>query len=283
MKLSHLIEGISLKKVHFSDHIICGISSDSREIKQGYIFIAIKGSIEDGNTHIEEAVKNGAIAVISEQEHMNVDSTQLVTDQIAKTTAIIAKRFYGFNNNDFRIIGITGTNGKTTTSYILKGILDKYGKTGLIGTIKHMIGDSIIEAKNTTPDSLTIYRLFEQMKNENVKYIIMEISSHGLKQKRVDGILFDSAVFTNLTQDHMDYHKTMDDYMLSKLKLFGMMKEDAHTIVNADDKYHKQFEDAYTIYHSLGLRNRKAQWTIDIKRISITGRSFVLKNEELNK
>lgn len=282
MRLSQLIDNLHLETVNFRDIEISHITYDSRRVAKGSLFIALKGSRADGNNYIADAVKKGASAVLTESGvTCNADNI-LISSCIAEDMAVISQRFFSVSSDEFNIFGITGTNGKTTSSYILKSILDNYGSTGLIGTIRHMIGNDVIEAENTTPDSLVIAQLMQKMKNAGIKNIVMEVSSHGLKLNRVWGLKFDSAVFTNLTQDHLDFHITMDDYMQSKLKLFSMLKNSGHTVINADDRNYRHFIRENNDNHTVGLRNRDAQWLIDIKSLSIEGSRFVLCNSKEN-
>lgn len=278
MNLSILIKDMNIDIERFRDTDITHITYDSRDVVQGSLFIALKGSRSDGNEFISDAIKSGAAAVLTESGNNCDAENTVISADIAKDMALISQRFYGINSNDFNMFGITGTNGKTTTSYVLKSILDNYGQTGLIGTIRHMIGNEIIKAENTTPDALITARLMKQMKDAGIKNIIMEVSSHGLKLNRVWGLAFDSVIFTNLTQDHLDFHITMDDYLQSKLKLFDMLKQGAHSIVNADDEHHMQFSSRSGSSHTVGLRNRNADWLIDIQSLSINGSRFTLSN-----
>ncbi|MFO8061748.1 MAG: UDP-N-acetylmuramoyl-L-alanyl-D-glutamate--2,6-diaminopimelate ligase [bacterium] len=284
MRLSELIKDLSITKINFSDTEIESIAFDSRNARDNTLFIARKGMNSDGNDFIENAVKKGAAAVMTENNKTEAPIPVLISSNIRRDTAIIARRFYNKPDEHIHITGITGTNGKTTTSYLLKHILSQEAETGLIGTIRHMIGRRIIEAVNTTPDPPLIYNLLSEMVKAGCRYCVMEVSSHGLKLDRVYGLDFDSVIFTNLTQDHLDFHKTMEDYKQSKLKLFSMIKNTGFAVVNADDSHAADFIDSVSDnpVYTFGLRNRDARWTIDIRRISMAGSKFTLSDREKN-
>ena len=212
---------------------IIGITSDSREIKQGFVFVCIKGVANDGHKYASGAAEQGAVAVVTEQK-MGVDNEIVVSDT-REVYADMCAKWFGNPADSLKLIGVTGTNGKTSITYMIKSILESAGhKVGLIGTIQNMIGDEIIETKNTTPGVYELNRLFALMKENGCDYAVMEVSSHALDQKRVCNLCFDVAVFTNLTQDHLDYHITMENYLEAKKKLFKMCKT---AVVNADDEY----------------------------------------------
>lgn len=212
---------------------IVGITSDSREIKEGYAFVCIKGVTDDGHNYAEVAAEKGAAVVITEQK-MGVKNEITVSDTRA-IYADMCANWFGRPADSLRLIGVTGTNGKTSITYMLKSILEHAGyKVGLIGTIQNLIGDETLPAKNTTPGVYELNRLFALMKEKGCQYAVMEVSSHALDQKRVCNLCFDAAIFTNLTQDHLDYHITMENYLAAKKRLFKMCKT---AIVNSDDDY----------------------------------------------
>ena len=218
---------------YLSDVEIAGITSDSREIKQGFAFVCIKGVANDGHKFAATAADLGAVVVITEHE-MGV-ANEIVVADTREVYADMCAKWFGNPADSLKLIGVTGTNGKTSITYMIKSILESAGhKVGLIGTIHNMIGDRIIETKNTTPGVYELNRLFALMKENGCDYAVMEVSSHALDQKRVCNLCFDIAVFTNLTQDHLDYHITMDNYLDAKKKLFKMCKT---AVVNADDEY----------------------------------------------
>ena len=245
MELKEILSGIKELKARGDLNIeIENIESDSRKVKDNTLFIAIKGFETDGHNFIEQAIANGAIAVMVQQdfELKSITFPSNVTIIVAPDTryalAICACNFYNNPSKKFNLIGVTGTKGKTTTTFMIKQVLEKQGyKVGLIGTIANYIGTKCLgESQRTTPDSLTLQRMFSQMVNEKVDCVVMEVSSQSLKLNRVDGCYFDIAVFTNFSEDHISpkEHPDMKDYFLSKLKLFEMCKTG---FINADDLY----------------------------------------------
>lgn len=237
MKLKTLIENIDCKILGDPDIEISGISNDSRSIKEGEIFVAVKGEIFDGHDFLKEAVKKGAKAVTVEKEmRLNLSLPTVITDNTRKTTALMARNFYRDPSSELILFGITGTNGKTSVAHILKAVLEKSGMpTGLIGTTGHQIGTSLIKDRLTTPDSILINRLLRDMIEYGCKAAVMEVSSHSLALHRVHGLKFNTAIFTNLSRDHLDFHLTIEDYMKSKSLLFQNMDSNAKAVFNADD------------------------------------------------
>lgn len=216
------------------------IKVDSRKVKEGDIFVAIKGINHDGNDYIEEAIKNGATTVVVEKGLYSVD-TLIVKDTKEYLIKYLKENYYDKIKN-LKLIGITGTNGKTTSCYLLYQALNKLNKKcAYIGTIGFYIEDSVNKLNNTTPDILDIYEMLLECARKNCEYVVMEVSSHALSLKRVEGLLFDYVIFTNLTKDHLDYHKNMKDYALAKKILFTKLKENGKAIINIDDKYHDYF------------------------------------------
>lgn len=243
MELKKILVGLENLKVKGNlDTEIKGIAKSSNEVKEGYLFVAIKGFTVDGHNFIEDAIKNGATAVMVE-EGCDLKSIKFKEDTIiimAKSTreglAIVSSNFYNNPSTKFKLIGVTGTKGKTTTTYMIKEILEKAGqKVGLIGTIATYInGKKIKDSERTTPESLELQQLFAQMVEEGVETVVMEVSSQSLKLNRVAGCNFDIVIFTNFSEDHISpkEHPDMEDYFNSKLKLFEMCKTG---IVNTDD------------------------------------------------
>lgn len=243
MELKKILAGITNMKIKGDADIdIKNIESNSKKIEAGSLFIAIKGFDVDGHKYVNEAISNGAIAVMldlnADLSGLNIpkDVTVIITDDTRLGLAICSSNFYGNPSKKFKLIGVTGTKGKTTTTYMIKSVLEKAGyKVGIIGTIANYIGDKLIyESSRTTPESLELQRLFNLMAQEKVDYVVMEVSSQSLKLNRVAGVNFDYAVFTNLYKDHISpkEHPDMNDYFESKLKLFQMAPKG---FVNGDD------------------------------------------------
>ena len=247
---------------------------DSRKIKQGDVFIALEGSIVDGHTFISKAIENGAKTILVEKDVDKVEGINyFLVDGLREKMGIIASNFYGYPQNQLKIVGVTGTNGKTTTTYILESILGEKN-VARIGTVEYKIGDEIIPAPNTTPSSLEIIKICKKALEKNIKYLIMEVSSHGLDIGRVNMLRFEAGIFTNLTLDHLDYHKTMENYYLAKRKLFDLVKDKKNSIINIDDEYGKKYLE-YTNGISYGIGQGDIQG--EIKQITREGQEVTIK------
>lgn len=216
------------------------IKTDSRKIVDGDTFIALRGINDDGHNYVEDAIKKGAKLVIVEEGVYDVD-TLIVNDTHEYLVNYLKENYYDVIKN-LKLIGMTGTNGKTTSCFILASSLNKLGiKCAYIGTIGFYIDEKITDLNNTTPDILEIYEMLLKCYNEGCKYVVMEVSSQALDMHRVDDVFFDYAVFTNLTKDHLDYHLDMKSYAEAKQKLFKQIKEDGYAIINIDDDYKNYF------------------------------------------
>ncbi|MGI6270323.1 MAG: UDP-N-acetylmuramoyl-L-alanyl-D-glutamate--2,6-diaminopimelate ligase [Candidatus Howiella sp.] len=210
-----------------------GLTCDSRRVGEGYVFVCISGAADDGHKYAHIAREKGA-AIIVAQRDLGYENQVVLPDTRAAFAEMCAG-WFGRPADRLKIIGVTGTNGKTTVSYLVKTILEAAGhKVGLVGTIQNMVGEECLPSKNTTPSAYELNSLFDLMIKAGCDYAVMEVSSHALDQKRVDGIRFETALFTNLTQDHLDYHLTMENYMAAKKRLFTMT---GRAVVNLDDPY----------------------------------------------
>ena len=243
MELKEILLGLERLKVKGTlDLEIKGIENNSKDVKEGFLFIAIKGFSTDGHQYVENAIENGAVAVMVEEgcnlKELKIPAnvTVIMSPNTRRALAITASNFYGNPSRKFKLIGVTGTKGKTTTTFMIKEILEKAGKkVGLIGTIATYInGKKIKDSDRTTPEGLELQQIFAQMVKEGVEAVVMEVSSQSLKLHRVDGCQFDIVLFTNFSEDHIskNEHPDMEDYFQSKLKLFKMCKVG---IVNTDD------------------------------------------------
>ncbi|WP_047395573.1 UDP-N-acetylmuramoyl-L-alanyl-D-glutamate--2,6-diaminopimelate ligase [Cetobacterium sp. ZOR0034] len=218
---------------------------DSRKIKSGDIFVALKGALVDGHRYIDKALENGAAAVIvSEAVDLKGDISYFLVEDLRNKLGVIASNFYESPEKKLKIIGVTGTNGKTTTTYLIEQILGEES-VARIGTVEYKIGDEIIEAPNTTPESLDIIKMSKKAVDKGLRYLVMEVSSHGLTSGRVDMLKFDVAVFTNLTPEHLDYHKDMDDYFEAKKILFDKLKDKGNGVINIDDSYGRKIYNEF--------------------------------------
>ena len=233
-----IFEGINYEVLNKgAEFEIEGIEFDSRNIKNNYVFVAMTGSLVDGHNYIDTAIEKGAKMIIVEKKDIKLeeDITYVYVENIRKNLGIIASNYYNWPQNKIKIIGVTGTNGKTTSTYILENILEN---TSRIGTTGHRILDINKETTNTTPESIDLIKLLDESVKKGVEYFIMEVSSHALEIGRVEMLKFDSVIYTNLTQDHLDFHETMENYFQAKNKIFSKLRDDSSSaIVNADDFY----------------------------------------------
>lgn len=243
MKLHTLLTHLPfVKQMNGEDNPdILAIEQDTRKVKEGTLFICIEGSRFDGHEFAHEAIEKGAVAILSNRK-LAVNVPNIIVPDTNRAMAILADAFYQHPTHELFLVGITGTNGKTSVSHLVDHIFRTANKkTGLIGTLYSKFGNKTTETKNTTPDSLTLQKTFRQMLNEHVEAVSMEVSSHALVQGRVRGCDFDIAVFTNLTQDHLDYHKTMEEYKKAKSLLFSQLgntyyeNRKKYAVLNADD------------------------------------------------
>jgi UDP-N-acetylmuramoyl-L-alanyl-D-glutamate--2,6-diaminopimelate ligase len=242
MKTKSLVEIISpiarITQEDYNNIMIRNITYDSRKVSNGSLFVAIKGYKVDGHSFLETAERNGAVAALVENKNAALKIPQIVVENCRPKMAQIVKEFYSPELLQLRTIGITGTNGKTTTTYLVKSVLENAGlSSGLIGTIEYDIGNEKISSWNTTPESTDMLDMMYSMHSKGQKGCVMEVSSHGLSLNRVDGIDFEVAVFTNLSHDHLDFHKDIEDYFSAKHRLFNLLKSNGVAVVNADDEY----------------------------------------------
>jgi len=256
VRLQELIAPILIKQVIGPvDVVIEHVTADSRQVGPGSLFVALRGYTVDGHQFVKKAVEAGASAVVVEEAIEGLAAPQIVVRDTRAAIAVLASVFYRHPSKSMKIIGVTGTNGKTTTTYLIDKILTDAGhKTGLIGTIKTRIGDTEFENANTTPESLELQHTFKKMLDIGTEYPVMEVSSHAVELMRVAGTEFRTAVFTNLSQDHLDYHGSMTEYRDAKLKFFSRLgntygddlSNNRFAIVNVDDEAAGYFVGATT-------------------------------------
>ncbi len=226
---------------NIDDIIIKKISYNSKEVEKNSLFVAIKGYKTDGHQYLKNAQEQGASAAIVETKDPSIDMPQIVVNNSREMMAHLAERFYSPEVKMMRLAGITGTNGKTTTSYLVRSVFESAGlKSGLIGTIHYLIGDKKIQAWNTTPESVDLFRMIYEMSQKGQKGCVLEASSHGLALHRLDRLELDLAIFTNLSQDHLDFHQNFEEYFLAKKQLFSHLKPGARAVINKDDSYGKR-------------------------------------------
>lgn len=232
MKISEVMNGIKSYDI-YEDREVTFITDDSRKVTEGSIFVCIKGARFDGHDVAAQMLEKGAVCVICERD-MGLPN-QIVVENTRKAISLMCANYFGRPADKLKLIGITGTNGKTTTAFLIKNMLKKLGKkSGLIGTVKNMAGDKEYPAALTTPESFELHSLFNEMVNEGCEYCVMEVSSQALAQYRVEGLHFAAGIFTNLTQDHLDYHGSFENYAEAKSMLFT---ESDICILNLDDEH----------------------------------------------
>ena len=239
MKLKELLHGITVLESNVSMEVdIKAVAYDSRKVTTGSLFVAITGFASDGNRFILMALEKGAAVVVTAKKPES-DVPYVLVDNDRYALAMIGTNFYGHPAKSMTMIGVTGTNGKTSVTLLLKHVLEKTlgAKVGLIGTMENLVGDEVIPTERTTPESFELQALFARMRDAGCTHVVMEVSSHALTLDRVGGVHFDVAAFTNLTEDHLDFHKTMDAYCDAKAELFARCDK---AVINADDPYAKR-------------------------------------------
>ena len=228
------------------DRAVESIAYDSRRVQRDGLFVALRGEKSDGHDFIGQAVEKGATVIVAERAEKHPRATSVVVENTRSAMADLSARFFNFPARKLKLAAITGTNGKTTTTFLIKHICEKAGtRCGLLGTVRYQIGERVLPAARTTPESLDLQELLSQIVNAGCRAAAMEVSSHALAQERTRGIEWDVAVFTNLTQDHLDYHGTMENYFAAKTKLFEQLaqqqkKKKPVAIINIDDRYGRQ-------------------------------------------
>jgi len=273
MKLYELLEGNAV--TYLDDKEITGITDDTRKVSEGYIFVCIRGEKFDGHSFAGEMLEKGAYAVVADHD-IGLGKHQIIVENTRDFYGMLCAKWFDHPERKMKFIGVTGTNGKTTITNVIKKILTDNGhKVGLIGTIQNEIGDRIIHTDNTTPFAYDLMKLFSQMANEGCDYVVMEVSSFGLVQKRIGCTHFDTALFTNLTQDHLDYHKTMENYYQAKKMLFDICDK---AIINTDDDYGKRLYDEIScVKFSYGNSDNNDFFAV-LKSIKASETNFLLKN-----
>ena len=240
VKLQDILYKVHLKQVHGSTDIdVAAIAIDSRKVSAGCVFAAIRGAKADGHHFIEKAVSEGAIAIVCEEMPASFSDTvtYLQVNNAQAAVAYMANNFYGEPSKKIKLVGVTGTNGKTTIATVLFKLFTQLGyKCGLISTVQNQIADKIIPATHTTPDAVSLNALLNQMYEEGCSHVFMECSSHAIHQHRITGLHFTGGLFSNITHDHLDYHKTFEEYIRVKKRFFDELPSSAFAISNADDK-----------------------------------------------
>src|SRR6266487_2828260 len=295
MQLKTLLAAIPVREiVGPTDRGVESIAYDSRRMQRDGMFVALRGEKSDGHDFIGQAVEKGAAVIVAERAEKHPRATCVVVENTRRALADLSARFFNFPTRKLKLAAVTGTNGKTTTTFLIKYICEKAGtRCGLLGTVRYEIGERVLPAARTTPESLDLQELLAQIWNAGCRAAALEVSSHALAQERTRGLEWNVAVFTNLTQDHLDYHGTMENYFEAKTKLFielaaQKQKNKPVAIVNVDDRYGQQLFDkldksvAVTTY-GMGLRadfrasNYRAQFTGTSYQLDARGKSYLVR------
>ena len=295
MQLKTLVAALSPRQVIGPlDRVVESIAYDSRRVQRNGLFVALRGEKSDGHQFIDQAVEKGATVIVTEQEFQSPRATCVVVDNTRNALADLGAAFYQHPARRLKLAAVTGTNGKTTTTFLIKHICEKAGlRCGLLGTVRYEIADRVLPAVRTTPESLDVYDLLAQMVNAGCKAAAMEVSSHALAQERVRGIEWDVAVFTNLTQDHLDFHGTMENYFEAKARRFtGLVEQNSKTkptaVINLDDPYGAKLADQLgkkvsVITYGVGARadfrasNYHAEFAGTSYQLDARGKSYLVR------
>lgn len=277
MKLSQILKGVNIKS-QYSDIDVIDITNNSKNVKKDYVYVAIRGSAVDGHKFANDALENGACAVVVEED-LGLKN-QIIVDDTKKSYAIMANNYFNNPGDKLKLIGVTGTNGKTSVTTMVKHILEYAGfKTGLIGTINIEYGDITIENKNTTPDAYIFHKTLALMLENGCEYVVSEVSSHALHQDRLYGVNFAVAGFTNLTQDHLDYHKDMQDYFDAKKKLFSMCDK---AVININDTYGEKLTKEIDIdFDTVSTKDKNAKFFAEDIECKTDGVKFNIRYSDV--
>ncbi len=285
VNLSEILKDIQIQQIQGPVDIqLSGIGFDSRKVAAGTLFIAVKGTQSDGHEFIESAIQSGAPAIVC--EHMpaatSPDVTYIVVKDASHALAILASAFYGHPSRKLKLTGITGTNGKTTTVTLLYRLFNSLGyKSGCFTTIRNYIGDRVVEATHTTPDPVQLNRIMYDMVEAGCTYAFMEVSSHALVQQRVAGLSFAGGIFSNITHDHLDYHKTFEEYLKAKKLFFDNMPEGSFSLINADDRNGKvMVQNTRSAVSYYGIRSM-ADFKAKIIESHLNGMLLNMDNSEI--
>lgn len=295
MQLKILVAALSPRQIIGpADRVVEGIAYDSRRVQRNGLFVALRGEKVDGHQFVEQAVEKGATVIVTEHEVQSPRATCIVVENTRSALADLAATFHERPARRLKLAAVTGTNGKTTTTFLLKHICEKAGlRCGLLGTVRYEIGDRVLPAVRTTPESLDLQELLAQMVNAGCKAAAMEVSSHALAQERVRALEWDVAVFTNLTQDHLDFHGTMENYFEAKAALFTGLAEqksktNATAVINLDDRYgvqlaHRLEKKVPVITYGLGVHadfrasNYHAEFAGTSYQLDARGKSYLVR------
>ena len=285
MKLNKIIEGLEINRLSGDENLeISRITFDSREVGEGDLFVAIRGTESDGHSFIEKAISAGAVAVVSQDKPLSENQTVswIYVSDSRKALALMASTFYGHPSRELQLVGITGTNGKTTIATLLHEIHMHLGfRAGLLSTIQVLMGSDSLPATHTTPDPIQINGYLRRMVDTGCEYCFMEVSSHAIDQDRIEGLDFNGGVFTNLTRDHLDYHKDFKSYLEAKKRFFDHLPGGAFALVNNDDKNGKvMLQNSPAEAHYYGLRSL-CEFKGKLVEMHLEGSSMLIDGNEV--
>ena len=276
MKLEELLKNVNAKEIHGkTDLDIKSVENYHKNVKNGSLYIAIKGENVDGHSYILQAIRQGAVVIVCEKYISDLGVCCVVVDNSRKAMTEILSNFYLNPERRLKLVGVTGTNGKTTVTYMIKHIMERYGiKTGVIGTLGCRFGDKCIDTGLTTPDPIVLFKILKEMEDDGVKVVLMEVSAHAAELNKVDCIEFFAGIFTNLTQDHLDFFKNMDNYKNAKLKFLNKSRC-KYLVVNSDDDVGVELLTKNDEVLSYGISNPADVFAVNIKQ-NISGERFVI-------
>jgi UDP-N-acetylmuramoyl-L-alanyl-D-glutamate--2,6-diaminopimelate ligase len=285
IKIEEILNGIEIVSVSGPKNgVISGVEFDSRKVKKDYLFVAVKGYKSDGHEFINSAIASGATAVICEMlpENPEKNVCWIKTNDSAKSLGLAASNFYGNPSSLLKLVGVTGTNGKTTIATLLYRMFIQLGyKCGLFSTVCNFINEKELEATHTTPDPVQLNRLLSEMVAEGCDFAFMEVSSHSAHQKRIAGLIFAGGIFTNLTHDHLDYHKTFDNYLAAKKSFFDSLPPNSFALVNVDDRNGRvMLQNCQARHYTFSVRGM-ADYRCNIIEQSFGGMGFKIEGEEV--
>jgi UDP-N-acetylmuramoyl-L-alanyl-D-glutamate--2,6-diaminopimelate ligase len=285
MKIEEVLKGIETISVSGAkDIVISGVDFDSRKVKNGSLFVAVKGYKSDGHDYIGSAIESGASAILCEKipENPKKGVVWIKTNDSARALGQAASNFFGNPSSSLKLVGVTGTNGKTTIATLLYRMFLQLGyKCGLFSTVCNYINEKELEATHTTPDPVQLNRLLSEMVREGCDFAFMEVSSHSADQKRIAGLKFEGGIFTNLTHDHLDYHKTFDNYLAAKKSFFDSLSPDAFALVNVDDRNGRvMLQNCKARHYTFSVRGM-ADYRCNIIDQSFEGMGLKIQGEEI--
>ena len=286
MILKELLKGVTYTELKGSNECeISGLTYDSRTVSEGYCFFAVSGTVVDGHNFIAKAIEGGAAAVVCEripEEVAELECNFVVVEDSNLAMGTIASNFYGNPSHELKVVGVTGTNGKTTIATLLYDLVQSMGyKAGLISTVVYKVGAKSIESTHTTPDAIRLNAMMREMVDEGCDYCFMECSSHAIVQQRIHGLRFVGALFTNITHEHLDYHKTFAEYIRAKKSFFDALPKSAFALVNADDRNGEvMLQNTKASRHTLSLQ-RMADFRAKVIEMMVEGMELRIDDKEV--